>query len=188
MEALLIVLMAGTEIFRPLRDLRSVLHQGMVGQSAAVGINALLETEAAMPSGIAARPASLAPTIEFSGGNSPSIASAVSPVVGRGCPGTKLSGERPSQSRNCRTQLPSSDFLLGMPVSVEGLIGRIRRRRARIIGQVLGSLLAVAAIAVAVPISLSGQSTPPIARPTYPAHVARQRIPEEILAHVGERV
>ena len=26
-EALLIVLMAGTEIFRPLRDLRSVLHQ-----------------------------------------------------------------------------------------------------------------------------------------------------------------
>ena len=67
MEALLIVLMAGTEVFRPLRDLRSVLHQGMVGQSAAVGINALLETEAAMPSGIAARPASLAPTIEFSG-------------------------------------------------------------------------------------------------------------------------
>jgi hypothetical protein len=49
--------------------------------------------------------------------------------------------------------------------TVEGLIGRIRRRRARIIGQVLGSLLAVAAIAVAVPISLSGQSTPPIARP-----------------------
>jgi hypothetical protein len=49
--------------------------------------------------------------------------------------------------------------------TVEGLIGRIRRRRARIIGLVLGSLLAVAAIAVAVPISLSGQSTPPIARP-----------------------
>src|SRR6266446_1256789 len=67
MEALLIVLMAGTEIFRPLRDLRSVLHQGMVGQSAAVGINALLATEAAMPSGIAARPPTLAPTIEFSG-------------------------------------------------------------------------------------------------------------------------
>src|SRR5580658_3578279 len=34
-EALLIVLMAGTEIFRPLRDLRTVLHQGMVGQAAA---------------------------------------------------------------------------------------------------------------------------------------------------------
>ena len=42
LEALLIVLMAGTEIFRPLRDLRTVLHQGMTGQSAAAGINALL--------------------------------------------------------------------------------------------------------------------------------------------------
>jgi ATP-binding cassette subfamily C protein CydCD len=44
-EALLIVLMAGTEIFRPLRELRGVLHQGMVGQSAAAGINALLAAE-----------------------------------------------------------------------------------------------------------------------------------------------
>ncbi len=44
-EALLIVLMAGTEVFRPLRDLRSVLHQGMVGQSAAAGIHALLASE-----------------------------------------------------------------------------------------------------------------------------------------------
>jgi ATP-binding cassette subfamily B protein len=42
LQALLIVLMAGTEVFRPLRDLRMVLHQGMVGQSAAAGINALL--------------------------------------------------------------------------------------------------------------------------------------------------
>lgn len=41
LEALLIVLMAGTEIFRPLRDLRSVLHQGMLGQSAAASIHAL---------------------------------------------------------------------------------------------------------------------------------------------------
>ena len=41
-ESLLIVLMAGTEIFRPLRDLRTVLHQGMAGQSAAAGILALL--------------------------------------------------------------------------------------------------------------------------------------------------
>ena len=46
-EALLIVLMAGTEVFRPLRDLRSVLHQGMVGQSAAAGIHALLAGRAA---------------------------------------------------------------------------------------------------------------------------------------------
>jgi len=38
-EALLIVLMCGTEVFRPLRDLRTVLHQGLVGQSAAAGIH-----------------------------------------------------------------------------------------------------------------------------------------------------
>ena len=44
-QALLIVLMAGTEIFRPLRDLRTVLHQGMLGQSAAAGINALFAAE-----------------------------------------------------------------------------------------------------------------------------------------------
>jgi ATP-binding cassette subfamily B protein len=49
-EALLIVLMAGTEVFRPLRDLRSVLHQGMVGQSAAAGIHALLQAEPLVPS------------------------------------------------------------------------------------------------------------------------------------------
>jgi ATP-binding cassette subfamily C protein CydCD len=48
-EALLIVLMAGTEVFRPLRDLRAVLHQGMVGQSAAAGINALLAAEPLVP-------------------------------------------------------------------------------------------------------------------------------------------
>src|SRR5271167_33583 len=48
-EALLIVLMAGTEVFRPLRDLRTVLHQGMLGQSAAAGINALLAAEPLVP-------------------------------------------------------------------------------------------------------------------------------------------
>ena len=48
-EALLIVLMAGTEIFRPLRDLRTVLHQGMVGQAAATGIAALLDAPVTAP-------------------------------------------------------------------------------------------------------------------------------------------
>ena len=48
-EALLIVLMAGTEIFRPLRDLRTVLHQGLTGQAAAAGINALLDTPITAP-------------------------------------------------------------------------------------------------------------------------------------------
>jgi ATP-binding cassette subfamily B protein len=50
-EALLIVLMAGTEVFRPLRDLRGVLHQGMTGQSAAAGIHALLAAEPLVPAG-----------------------------------------------------------------------------------------------------------------------------------------
>jgi ATP-binding cassette subfamily C protein CydCD len=51
LEALLIVLMAGTEIFRPLRDLRQVLHQGMNGQSAAQGVHALLGAAESAPTG-----------------------------------------------------------------------------------------------------------------------------------------
>jgi len=62
-EALLIVLMAGTEIFRPLRDLRGVLHQGLNGQAAATGINALLDTDVAAPAGSAVPP--LTPEIAF---------------------------------------------------------------------------------------------------------------------------
>ncbi|HEY5299554.1 MAG TPA: ABC transporter ATP-binding protein, partial [Acetobacteraceae bacterium] len=67
LEALLIVLMAGTEIFRPLRDLRTVLHQGMVGQSAASGINALMEAPVTAPvAPPAPRPIdSLAPSVAF---------------------------------------------------------------------------------------------------------------------------
>ncbi len=66
-EALLIVLMAGTEIFRPLRDLRTVLHQGMVGQAAASGIAALLDAPVTAP-GPPAHPvdaARLVPSIGF---------------------------------------------------------------------------------------------------------------------------
>ena len=37
-QLLLIILMMGVEIFRPMRDLRTVLHQGMVGLSAAQGV------------------------------------------------------------------------------------------------------------------------------------------------------
>jgi ATP-binding cassette subfamily C protein CydCD len=67
-EALLIVLMAGTEVFRPLRDLRTVLHQGMLGQSAAAGINALLAAEPLVPEQPWGQPAisrPLLPTIAF---------------------------------------------------------------------------------------------------------------------------
>ena len=64
LEALLIVLMAGTEIFRPLRDLRGVLHAGLNGESAAAGINALLDTPIAAPSGANAA-TNLSPSIAF---------------------------------------------------------------------------------------------------------------------------
>src|SRR6185503_4879470 len=67
MEALLVVLMAGTEIFRPLRDLRTVLHQGMTGQSSAEGIRALLNEKGSAPSGgsTALAPSSRQPGISF---------------------------------------------------------------------------------------------------------------------------
>jgi len=58
LTALLIVLMAGTEIFRPLRDLRTVLHQGMNGQAAATGIRALLDAPVTAPGAPITRAAS----------------------------------------------------------------------------------------------------------------------------------
>ncbi len=45
LAGLLIILMMGVETFRPMRDLRSVLHQGMNGMSAAQGIYSVLEAE-----------------------------------------------------------------------------------------------------------------------------------------------
>jgi ATP-binding cassette, subfamily B, bacterial len=45
LTALVVVLMLGVEIFRPLRELRTVLHQGMLGLSAAQGIRDLLSVE-----------------------------------------------------------------------------------------------------------------------------------------------
>ena len=48
LSALLIILMLGIEIFRPMRELRSVLHQGMVGLSAAQGIYRILDDKPAV--------------------------------------------------------------------------------------------------------------------------------------------
>ena len=45
LAGLLVILMMGVEIFRPMRDLRAVLHQGMVGLSAAQGIYGILDAE-----------------------------------------------------------------------------------------------------------------------------------------------
>ncbi|MGK9234031.1 ABC transporter ATP-binding protein/permease [Inquilinus limosus] len=66
LSALLVILMLGVEIFRPMRELRSVLHQGMVGLSAAQGIYQVLDDT---PEVADAAPAALArplePTITF---------------------------------------------------------------------------------------------------------------------------
>ncbi|MBV8192472.1 MAG: ABC transporter ATP-binding protein, partial [Alphaproteobacteria bacterium] len=66
LSALLVILMLGVEIFRPMRELRTVLHQGMVGLSAAQGIYRILDDH---PSVADSAPAPidkhLAPTIEF---------------------------------------------------------------------------------------------------------------------------
>ena len=43
LTALLVILMLGVEIYRPMRELRTVLHQGMVGMSAAQGIYQILD-------------------------------------------------------------------------------------------------------------------------------------------------
>ena len=43
LPALLVILMLGIEVFRPLRELRILLHQGMLGLSAARGIFAILD-------------------------------------------------------------------------------------------------------------------------------------------------
>ncbi|KAF1045848.1 ABC transporter ATP-binding protein/permease [Xylophilus sp.] len=72
LPALLVVLMAGTEIFRPLRDLRAVLHQGLMGQSAAAAVYALLDAESTAPRAPSAQggppaPIAGAPAIAFRG-------------------------------------------------------------------------------------------------------------------------
>ena len=60
LSALLVILMLGTEIFRPMRELRTVLHQGMVGMSAAQGIYQILDDHPAVADAPAAAPQAIA--------------------------------------------------------------------------------------------------------------------------------
>jgi ATP-binding cassette subfamily C protein CydCD len=66
LSSLLVILMLGVEIYRPMRELRTVLHQGMVGLSAAQGIYRILDDRPAVAD---AHPApidkDLAPVITF---------------------------------------------------------------------------------------------------------------------------
>ncbi|MHA1599459.1 MAG: ABC transporter transmembrane domain-containing protein, partial [Alphaproteobacteria bacterium] len=67
LSALLIVLMLGIEVFRPLRDLRGMLHDGMLAQSAAGKILDLLDREPAVGDTAPSKPANaqLPATLEF---------------------------------------------------------------------------------------------------------------------------
>jgi ATP-binding cassette, subfamily B, bacterial len=66
LAGLLIILMMGVEIFRPMRELRNVLHQGMVGMSAAQGIYAILDASSDVEDAPANRAgATLEPSIGF---------------------------------------------------------------------------------------------------------------------------
>ncbi|WP_025772486.1 ABC transporter transmembrane domain-containing protein, partial [Thioalkalivibrio sp. HK1] len=64
---LLIVLMTGIEVFRPQRDLRAMLHNGMTGQAAALGILSILEAKAKVepPAAPVVLDGALEPSIEF---------------------------------------------------------------------------------------------------------------------------
>ena len=66
LSALLVILMLGVEVYRPMRDLRTVLHQGMNGLSAAQGIYRLLDGEPQVrDAAAAAAPVALSPDIVF---------------------------------------------------------------------------------------------------------------------------
>ncbi|WP_366555081.1 ABC transporter ATP-binding protein [Aquibaculum sediminis] len=65
LTGLLIILMLGVEIFRPMREVRSVLHQGMVGMAAAQGIYRIFDEQPEVEDAPAGRPAPLEPSITF---------------------------------------------------------------------------------------------------------------------------
>ncbi len=66
LHVLLVVLMLGVEVYRPMRDLRTVLHQGMVGLSAAKGIYQILNAEPVVQDALSVAPAAvLSPNITF---------------------------------------------------------------------------------------------------------------------------
>ena len=66
LEVLLVILMLGVEVYRPLRELRTVLHQGMQGLSAAKGLYRIFDAEAPVQDAPDAEgSAALAPSIAF---------------------------------------------------------------------------------------------------------------------------
>ena len=102
LPALLVILMLGVEVFRPLRELRTLLHQGMLGLSASRGIFALLDATPAVsdrPAGPEPRDAGVAfedVTFSYPGGRRPAhagISFAVRPGERVGIVGASGSGK-----------------------------------------------------------------------------------------------
>ncbi len=100
LSALLVILMLGVEVFRPLRELRVLLHQGMLGLSAARGIFAILDARPAVserPAGPEPRDAGVAfedVTFLYPGGRRPAHAG----VTFRVRPGERVGIVGPSGS------------------------------------------------------------------------------------------
>ena len=69
LDVLLVVLLMGIEVFRPQRDLRALLHNGMMGRAAADDIFAVLNAhpKVAPPAAPVELDGSLAPVVEFDG-------------------------------------------------------------------------------------------------------------------------
>ena len=69
LEVLLVILMMGIEVFRPQRDLRALLHTGMMGRAAAADIFAVLDARPKVepPAVPAELDGPLAPVVEFEG-------------------------------------------------------------------------------------------------------------------------
>ena len=66
LAALTIILMLGVEVFRPLRDMRSLMHNGMVAQASAQTIFHLLDAEATVTESPGAVPVGkITPTVTF---------------------------------------------------------------------------------------------------------------------------
>src|SRR6185503_2856719 len=60
---LLVILMLGVEVFRPIRELRVLLHNGMLGLSASQAIFSLLEAQPSVRDDAPASGVALTPTV-----------------------------------------------------------------------------------------------------------------------------
>jgi ATP-binding cassette subfamily C protein CydCD len=65
LTGLLMILMLGVEVYRPMRELRSVLHQGMMGMAAAKGLYRILDEQPEVTEARGGTATALVPSIAF---------------------------------------------------------------------------------------------------------------------------